>query len=642
MSHEVPGSVPAANAPGADAQPAHTGGNFWILALGSLGVVFGDIGTSPLYALQTALGQFKDGGLGPHEVIGSVSLIVWALLIVVTAKYVLFLMQADNKGEGGILSLDALARTALGGHSKVVFMLGVAGAALFSGDAIITPAISVLSALEGMKQVNEGLTPFILPATLVILVALFFAQSRGTASVAAFFGPVMLVFFGVNSVLGLVQIPHAWVILEALSPLPGLKFLLAHGAMGFIVLGSVFLAVTGAEALYADMGHFGRRPIQASWLFVVLPALICNYLGQGALILTDPSTVVNPFYLLAPSWPGARIALVLLSTVATVIASQAVITGAFSLVSQAIQLGLLPRLEIVHTSDTQEGQIFIPRVNNLLLLGVLALVLLFKTSDALANAYGIAVAGTMVMTTSLAFFVVWKLWRWPLWRACVLIAAFLSIDLAFFVANLYKVLDGGYVPLLLGASTFIVMWTWSRGSEILLEKVHRDSIPIRDLMKMLEKSKPVRVPGTAVFLTNDVGVAPSSFMHNLKHNKVVHERVVMMCVRSEPRPRVPLAQRYEIEHLSPDFITVKLHYGFMEQPRVPTALAGLRKLGLKFDIMTTSFFMGRRTLKPAQKSGMPKWQDHLFIGLAKQAASAPDFFHIPSDRVVELGAQMKV
>ncbi len=618
----------------------HSGGRFWILALGSVGVVFGDIGTSPLYALQTALGQFKDEGLGAAEVIGVVSLIVWALLIVVTAKYVLFLMQADNKGEGGILSLNALARTALGGGSAAVFLLGVAGAALFSGDAIITPAISVLSALEGLKQIDVGLTPFILPATLVILIVLFFVQSRGTAGVAAFFGPIMLVFFVINTVLGLMEIPQAPGILAALSPVPGVMFLWAHGGVGFVVLGSVFLAVTGAEALYADMGHFGRRPIQAAWLFVVLPALVANYLGQGALIIHDPKAVANPFYLLAPAWALAP--MILLSTAATVIASQAVITGAFSLCAQAIQLGLLPRLEIVHTSDTQEGQIFIPRVNRLLLLGVLALVLLFKSSDALANAYGIAVAGTMVMTTALAFFVVWKLWRWPLWAAVLLIGGFLVIDLSFFVANLYKVLDGGYVPLLLGSATFVVMWTWTRGSRILVEKTHRDSIPMAQLLKMLEKSKPTRVPGTAVFLTNNVSVAPSSFLHNLKHNKVMHERVVMMCVRNHPRPRVPPAKRYEIEQLSPDFIAVKLHYGYMEQPRIPSALAGLRKLGLKLDIMTTSFFLGRRALKPAANSGMPVWQDHLFIALAKQAASAPDFFHIPSDRVVELGAQMKV
>jgi len=637
MPQDNPESVAVVD--GSEIEAPHGGGRFWILALGSVGVVFGDIGTSPLYALQTALGQFKDG-MGPAEVVGVVSLIVWALLIVVTAKYVLFLMQADNKGEGGILSLNALARTALGGGSAAVFLLGVAGAALFSGDAIITPAISVLSALEGLKQVNVGLTPFILPATLVILIILFFVQSRGTAGVAAFFGPVMLVFFVINTVLGLMEIPQEPGILAALSPLPGVKFLWAHGGMGFVVLGSVFLAVTGAEALYADMGHFGRRPIQAAWLFVVLPALVANYLGQGALIMHDPKAVENPFYLLAPAW--ALGPMIILSTAATVIASQAVITGAFSLVAQAIQLGLLPRLEIVHTSDTQEGQIFIPRVNRLLLLGVLALVLLFKSSDALANAYGIAVAGTMVTTTALAFFVVWKLWRWPLWAAVLLIGGFLTIDVAFFIANLYKVLDGGYVPLLLGSASFVVMWTWARGSRILVDKTHRDSIPIAQLLKMLDKSKPTRVPGTAIFLTNDVSVAPSSFLHNLKHNKVVHERVVMMCVRNEPRPRVPAAKRYEIESLSPDFITVKLHYGYMEQPRIPSALAGLRKLGLKFDIMTTSFFLGRRSLKPAANSGMPQWQDHLFIALAKQAASAPDFFQIPSDRVVELGAQMKV
>ena len=635
--------IPGADAAGPErvaGQDEHTGGKFWILALGSIGVVFGDIGTSPLYALQTALGQFKNEGVGQAQVVGTVSLIVWALLIVVTAKYVLFLMNADNKGEGGILSLNALAQTAIGRKTTTVFLLGVGGAALFSGDAIITPAISVLSALEGLKQVDADLTPFILPATLVILIALFFVQSRGTARVAMFFGPIMLVFFAVNTVLGLIQIPHAWVILRALSPIPGVAFLWGHGATGFVVLGSVFLAVTGAEALYADMGHFGRKPIQASWLFIVLPALICNYLGQGALILTNPKAVENPFYQLAPSW--AQLPLILLSTAATVIASQAVITGAYSLVAQAIQLGLLPRLEIVHTSDTQEGQIYIPRVNNLLLIGVLALVLLFKTSDALANAYGIAVAGTMVMTTALAFFVVWKLWGWPLWRAALLIAAFLSIDLSFFVANLYKVLDGGYVPLMLGTASFVVMSTWAKGSRILAEKTRRDSIPLADLLKMLEKSKPTRVPGTAVFLTNDVALAPASFMHNLKHNKVVHERVVMMCVRNHPKPRIVADQRYEIAQLTPGFITVKLHYGYMEQPRIPAAMAGLRKLGLKFDIMTTSFFLGRRSLKPAEKSNMPKWQDHLFIGLAKQAASAPDFFHIPSDRVVELGAQMKV
>jgi KUP system potassium uptake protein len=639
MSHPVSNDAAPPPIYGAEGELTHSSGRFWVLTLGSIGVVFGDIGTSPLYSLQTALGQFR-GPLGPPEVIGVVSLIIWALLIVVTAKYVLFLMLADNKGEGGILSLMALAQRALGRKAAVVFLLGVAGSALFSGDAMITPAISVLSALEGLKQVDANLTPYILPATIVILVVLFAAQSRGTARVAAFFSPIMVVFFAVNAVLGIVHIASDWRILEALSPIPGAEFIHARGTVGFIVLGSVFLAVTGAEALYADMGHFGRRPIQVAWLCIVLPALICNYLGQGALILNDPKAVENPFYLMAPSW--GLVPLVVLSTAATVIASQAVITGAYSLASQAIQLGLLPRLEIVHTSSTQEGQIFIPRVTRVLLFGVLGLVLLFRSSDALANAYGIAVSGTMVATTSLAFFVVWKLWRWPLWAALALIGAFLCVDVGFFIANLYKVVDGGWVPLMLGMAMFVLMWTWSRGSVILLARTHRDSIPMLDLIKMLERSKPVRVQGTSVFLTNDPTSAPSSLMHNLKHNKVLHERVVLLNVRNETTPRVPAANRYEMKSLSSDFMLVTLHFGYMEQPHIPRALASMRKAGLKFDIMTTSFFLGRRTLKTAPNSGMPQWQDKLFIAMTKQAASAPDFFNLPSDRVVELGAQMKV
>jgi len=641
MSQETSQAAIAPAANGHDANGSgHASGNFWILALGSVGVVFGDIGTSPLYALQAALGQFKGGGLTVEVIVGVVSLIIWALLIVVTAKYVLFLMQADNKGEGGILSLKALAQVALGRKAMVAFALGVAGSALFCGDAIITPAISVLSALEGLKQVDADLSPFVLPATVLILILLFLAQRRGTAGVATFFGPIMVVFFIINAGLGVMHIRDAWVILRALSPEPGLAFLWRHGTLGFVVLGSVFLAVTGAEALYADMGHFGRRPIQAAWLFLVLPALMANYLGQGALIIAHPEAVENPYYLLAPGW--ALLPMILLATTATVIASQAVITGAFSLARQAIQLGLLPRLEIVHTSDTQEGQIFLPRVNRALLFGVLALVLLFRSSGALANAYGIAVSGTMVTTTALAFFVVWRLWRWPLWAALALVCAFLSIDISFFIANLSKVFDGGWVPLMIAVAMFVTMWTWSRGSAILSAKTHRDSIPMVDVIRMLEKSKPVRVPGTAIFLTSDPSVAPSSFMHNLKHNKVVHERVVMMCVRTETSPRVAASQRVEVQTLSPDFVSLTIHFGYMESPRIPVALAALRKAGLKFDIMTTSFFFGRRSLKPSPNSGMPHWQDLLFIALAKQAASAPDFFNLPSDRVVELGAQMKV
>jgi KUP system potassium uptake protein len=637
---ELPALSGSAAAEHDPAGAQHAPGNVWLLTLGSIGVVFGDIGTSPLYALSASLAHFKDGEFGRAAVIGVVSLIIWALFTTVTAKYVLFLMRADNKGEGGILSLMALAQGAFGKRTMLVFVLGVLGSSLFCGDAIITPAISVLSALEGLKQVSPTLSQAVLPATLVILVLLFLAQSRGTATVASFFGPIMAVFFTTIALLGASHIPDAWEILTAFNPLRAVGFLYAHGAIGFVVLGSVFLAVTGAEALYADMGHFGRAPIQMAWLLFVLPALILNYLGQGAHIIAVPAAVEDPYYQLAPGW--LLVPMIVLSTIATVIASQAVITGAFSLARSAIQLGLLPRLEIVHTSAMQEGQIYIPRVNRVLLLGVLALVLMFRSSDALANAYGIAVAGTMVATTALAFFVVWKLWRWPLWGALALVCLFLSIDVSFFIANLFKVLDGGWVPLLLGGTVFVLMWTWVRGSAILASKTHRDAIPMLDLIKMLEKSKPVRVPGTAIFLTSDPSSAPSSFMHNLKHNKVLHERVVMMCVRTENLPRIQAKNRFEVATLSPDFLQITLHYGYMESPRIPQALAQMRKAGLKFDIMTTSFFVGRRSLREAETSGMPKWQDRLFIRMTKQASSAPDFFHIPSDRVVELGAQMKV
>ena len=610
------------------------------MALSSIGVVYGDIGTSPLYALRESLAHSKAHGLTEEAVIGTVSLLLWALFFTVTAKYVLFLMRADNKGEGGTLSLMALARHALGKTSLVVFFLGVAGAALFSGDAIITPAISVLSALEGLDLVTPIFDAYILPITVLILVTLFFAQQSGTARVATFFGPIMFVFFVVIAGLGIAHIGDAPRIFLAFNPVRGLVFLFGHGLLGFIVLGSVFLAVTGAEALYADMGHFGRVPIQVAWLGLVLPALMLNYLGQGALVLATPKAVENPFFLLAPAW--ALLPLVILSTVATVIASQAVITGAFSLARQAIQLGLLPRMMVLHTSETQEGQIFIPRVNRMLLVGVLALVLLFKNSSSLASAYGIAVTGTMVVTTALSFVVVWKLWKWPLWGALAFTSLFLAVDLAFLAANLVKVVEGGWVPLLLASCSMIVMWTWVRGNALLVAKTQRDSIPTIELIRMLQKSKPQRVAGTAIFLTNHADTAPSSLMHNLKHNKVLHERVMIMSVKTETTPRVIPSRRFEIEKISDDFTKVILHYGYMESPRIPSALASLRKSGLKFDIMTTSFFLGRRTIKASPTSGMPLWQDNLFVALSKQAANATDFFAIPSDRVVELGAQITV
>jgi KUP system potassium uptake protein len=613
---------------------------FAAMALGSLGVVYGDIGTSPLYALRESLHHIKAAGVTDAGVIGTVSLLIWALFFTVTAKYVLFLMYADNKGEGGTLSLMALAQAALGHGVAPVFFLGVAGAALFSGDAVITPAISVLSAVEGLELVTPVFSAYILPITIVILISIFWAQRRGTARVAAFFGPVMAIFFLTIGLLGAAHIGDAPRILFAFNPIHGLRFLFGHGVLGFAVLGSVFLAVTGAEALYADMGHFGRAPIQTAWLVFVLPALTLNYLGQGALVLADPSAVENPFFLLAPH--QALLPLVILATAATVIASQAVITGAFSLARQAIQLGLLPRMLILHTSETQEGQIFIPRINRLLLLGVLLLVLLFKSSSALAAAYGIAVTGTMVVTTALAFVVVWQCWHWPVGLAALFVSGFLAIDLAFLAANLMKVVDGGWVPLLFAGCAMVVMWTWVRGTALLTRKFRRDSIPVPDLIRMLEKSKPIRVAGTAVFLASSPEIAPSALLHNLKHNKVLHERVWLLSVLTENTPRVPAGKRYQIEKLSEDFTGIILHYGYMESPRVPAALASLRKAGLKFDIMTTSFFLGRRTIKPAANSGMPLWQDRLFIALSRQAANATDFFSIPSDRVVELGAQVTV
>ncbi|MBL8587558.1 MAG: potassium transporter Kup [Methylobacteriaceae bacterium] len=632
-------SATAGGSPGdGHAEAGH--GGFWKLTLGSIGVVYGDIGTSPLYALRESLHHAKPTGVAAPEVLGVVSLLTWALIIIVTLKYVIYLLQADNNGEGGTLSLMALAQNALGRRSLPVFFLGVTGAALFTGDAVITPAISVLSAVEGLKVVEPRLEHYVLPITLVIIVLLFMVQSRGTGKVAAFFGPIMLVWFATLAILGLSHIGDAPEIVAALNPWHALKFLLSHGVIGFIVMGSVFLAVTGAEALYADMGHFGRKPIRAAWIALVLPALLLNYYGQGALILKTPAAMENPFFLLAPD--SMTLPLVILATLATVIASQATITGAFSLVRQAIQLGLLPRLEIQHTSDEHSGQIYIPRVNRLLLAGVVILVIAFKTSSALASAYGIAVTASMVVDSCLAFYVVWKMWRWPVAGAALFVTGFLVIELAFFAANLLKLFDGGWAPVLFGAAMIVTMWTWARGTRLLNQKTHRDSIPLADLSRMLEKSKPTRVPGTAIFLTSDTEVAPAALMHNIKHNKVLHERVVVMSVKTEPRPRVPDSQRYEIARLSNDFIVATLHFGYMESPRVPAALALMRKQGHKFDIMTTSFFLGRRSIKPSPNSGMPLWQDHLYIFLSKQASNATDFFSIPSDRVVELGAQVTV
>jgi KUP system potassium uptake protein len=635
--------VPAAEAMAANGHgDAHSTAGFKALLIGSIGVVYGDIGTSPLYAFREAVvaASGPAGIVTTQAVLGVVSLILWALIIVVTLKYVLILLRADNHGEGGTLALMALAQRAVAHGAGTIVLLGIISGALFYGDAVITPALSVLSAVEGIKIKFAALDPYVVPITVLILLALFAAQSRGTARVAAFFGPVMCVWFGVIAIAAISPIMQQPEVLLALNPLLAVSFMLHHGIIGFVTLGAVFLAVTGAEALYADLGHFGKRPIQTAWLYIVLPSLALNYLGQGALVIADPKAVENPFFLMFPDW--ALFPMIGLATAATVIASQAVITGAYSLTRQAIQLGLLPRFEIRHTSESHSGQIYIPRINLMLFIAVMLLVLMFRSSSALASAYGISVTGTMVVTGMMGFVVVWRVWRWSPLAAAALIAPFLFLDLTFLAANLLKVLEGGWVPLALGAAVMLLMYTWRRGSRLLFEKSRKLEFPLADLVKMLEKRPPQRVSGTAVFLTSDPVSAPTALMHSLKHYKVLHEKNVILTIETAPTPRIDPAERVRLEQISATFSKVTLRFGFMESPNVPKALAIARKLGWQFDIMSTSFFLSRRALKPAAHSGMPRWQDHLFIALSRTANDATDYFQIPSGRVVEVGTQVTV
>ncbi len=624
---------------------AHTGQDappgLLALALGSVGVVYGDIGTSPLYAFrEAAMAASTDHIVTRAIVLGVLSLIVWALIITVTLKYVLILLRADNNGEGGTLSLTALATRALGKRTAFVFILGVIGASMFLGDSVITPAISVLSAVEGLKLASPAFGEFVAPLTVIILIGLFAAQSRGTAKVAAMFGPIMVVWFISIAIAGALHIRDDPTVLAAINPYYGIEFLLHHGAIGLVTLGAVFLVVTGGEALYADLGHFGRKPIQVAWLSLVLPALLINYFGQGAKVLADPAAIENPFYRLVPE--TLLVPMIVLATAATVIASQAVITGAYSLVHQAIQLGLLPRLAILHTSASHVGQIYIPRVTVALMIGVLLLVGLFRTSSALASAYGIAVATTMVVDGLLAFVVIWRGWQWPLWKTLLLIAPFVFVDVIFFSANFLKLFEGAWAPLLFGASMVLLILTWRRGTGILISKTRRTEVPLDTLFRSLEKKPPHFVPGTAVFLTSDPGFAPTALLHNLKHNKVLHENNVILTIITADTPRVPEEDRVLITPMSKHFSRVSLKFGYMEQPNVPKALAIARKHGWQFDIMSTSFFLSRRALKPSAKSGMPSWQDHLFIALARSASDATDFFQIPTGRVVEVGTQVTV
>jgi KUP system potassium uptake protein len=623
------------------AEDGHTSKQFWALALGSIGVVYGDIGTSPLYALREAVTAAQHHGTsGPDAVLGILSLITWTLVLIVTVKYVIVLLNADNKGEGGTFALMALGQSVAKRSAPLILVFGVVGAAFFYGDAVITPAISVLSAVEGLKLVAPALSDAVLPITIAILVGLFAVQSRGTAAVAQFFGPITLIWFIVLAIGGMIHLIDDPRVFLALNPALGVEFVLTHGVIGLAVMGLVFLVATGAEALYADLGHFGRKPIQFAWLAIVQPALIINYFGQGALLLAHPEAIENPFYRLYPGW--ALIPMVVLATLATVIASQAVITGAFSFTRQAIQLGLLPRLEIRHTSESVAGQIYLPRVNQVLFVGVVLVTLTFRNSSNLAAAYGLSVTATMVIDSLMAFFVVWRCWGWPVWKVAALMVPLLLIEQAFLAANVMKIPEGGWMPLLVAAAISLLVLTWVRGSRTLAKATRKNEADLEWLVRKLDAKPPHRVPGTAVFLTGDPSSAPTSLMHNLKHNRVLHERNIILTIKTEDVPRVPRHERIEIDRVADTFVRVIAHYGFMETPSVPKILEHCRRKDLNIDIAATSFFLSRRSLKTTMKSEMPRWQELLFIWLAGRAEDATEYFRIPSDRVVEVGTQVMV
>jgi KUP system potassium uptake protein len=610
------------------------------LTLGAIGVVYGDIGTSPLYALREALRPVSHDGLTRAEVLGVISLLFWTLILIVTIKYVLFLLRADNRGEGGILALYALTRLAFGRRSYAVLALGIAGAALFFGDAIITPAISVLSAVEGIKLVAPSFEQYVLPATLGILVALFLVQRHGTQAISVLFGPITALWFLVMGITGAIELSIDPGVLAGLNPVYAIRFLFEHGLVAFIVMGAVFLAVTGAEALYADLGHFGRAPIRLAWFSLVFPALTLNYLGQGALVLKNPAALENPFFLMVPDWilPG----LVALATAATVIASQAVISGAFSMTRAAVQLGLLPRLSIVHTSEAQSGQIYIPAVNWLLLFGVLAFVLNFRSSEALASAYGISVTGAMLVDSILAILFCYKGWRWPLWLILAGALPFVTLEATFFLSNMTKFFHGGFVPVFLAIGLAVLMFSWWRGVQLAMEAGQKQMVDLDSFARSMLKSSVHAVPGTAFFLTSDSNAVPPALLHNLKHNRVLHERNVILTVETVRVPMVSERDRAEYSPINDRFARLILRFGFMESPNVSRALGRARREGLKFDVMTTSFFLGRRKVVLGARIGIARILDRLFIALGRFSADPSEFYQLPRDRVVELGARISV
>jgi KUP system potassium uptake protein len=610
--------------------------------LGVLGVVYGDIGTSPLYALKASLTHFTKPGIGNAEILGVLSLIFWALVLTVTVKYVLLVMRADNNGEGGILALMAVAQRGCTGQKTRAFLglVGIGGACLFFGDGVITPAISVLSAVEGLEIVSPEFTRFVLPISVVVILGLFAVQVRGTGTIGRLFGPVMAVWFAAIAALGLIQIVAHPAVLVALSPHYGLVLCMHHGWLAFVSLGSVVLAVTGAEALYADMGHFGAAPIRVAWSGFVLPCLALNYFGQGALVMTDPAALENPFYLLAPE--PIRLPLVILATAATVIASQALISGAYSIARQCMQMSFLPRMTVRHTSMSEEGQIYLPQVNVALAVGVLMLVLSFRSSDALASAYGIAVTGTFLCTDILATVVFRRRYGWSRTAAIAVFGALFALDGLFFAANALKIPEGGWVPLMLGLGIMAMMTSWHRGRELMLARWKQDSLPLASFLKRLPQSRTVRVPGIAVFLTGNPDYVPAALLHNLKHNKVLHENVIFVTVQNLDVPEAATGSRTEISELAPGVNRVVLRYGFMESPNIPRALEELGNTELKYDPMQASFFLGREVLVRAMVPKLPAWRLFLFLLMARNAVPATEFFRIPSDRVVELGVRVAI
>ncbi len=627
--------------PPASGGHGHQQGSVAKMAVGAIGVVFGDIGTSPLYALRDTFAGHHPLPLDRLHVYGIISLMFWSMMIIVTLKYVSVIMRADNKGEGGSLALLALINQNVGGKRWAggIVLLGVFATALFYGDSMITPAVSVLGAIEGFAVYQPEMKGLVVPIVVGILVFLFFIQSRGTAKVAQFFGPIMLVYFAVISVLGVISIIQMPEVMTALSPHYAIQMFIEDPFRGFLAMGAAVLAVTGAEALYADMGHFGRSPIRFSWLFFVLPALVLNYLGQASLLMRDPASLESPFYFLAPEW--FQYPLLIIASLAAVIASQAVITGAFSVTQQAIQLGFIPRMSIKHTSETAAGQIYIPVINWALMIAVILLVVVFQRSSNLTAAYGIAVTGAMLIDNFLLAVVLFQMWKWKWWMAVPLLAMFFLLDTAYLAANLTKIPDGGWVPLVIGLGIFTLLTTWSRGRALMRQNMAEGSIPIEVFTKSAHNSA-ARVAGTAIFMASSGSGVPSALLHNIKHNKVLHERVVILTVAIQDVPYVDEAERFAVKDLDQGFYKIVLRFGFLEETNVPAALAKVSMCGAPFEMMKTSFFLSRQTLIASKKPGMALWRERLFSWMLRNAASAMEFFRLPSNRVVELGSQVEI